>query len=283
MVSDGRQSDCMSEETADDRTGEATVSPIVHLATVQPASMLRKLDAGESVYCDEEASKKTGFGDYATVCYDWIAGEMEAAGVCKPAGCDARWPLWAWAYRRNGRGMLADEVWGGPDDGIEYVVLGLEVPAGRILLSSFYDWSSYPFLTDGGLLMPSREDVIRIDEDSTGVEVDEWLARSDAATMREKEDSWKRVLRTVDDLRTPRRVDMHGRVPDGGQPVDYGMEQRGVISADGEYKPSADETWFDWLQATLWSIKPTDVKRVWRRGESLRGTASWLQWNQKRL
>ena len=58
-------------------------------------------------------------------------------------------------------------------------------------------------------------------------------------------------------------------------------DRMGTVTESGEYRPSADEEWFDWLQATMWTIEPVDVRRTWRRGESLRGTASWLQWNQR--
>lgn len=255
----------------------------VRLLTVQPESMLRELEAGETVSCVESESIGHGFGDIAYVCYDWMAKAMIEHGVRRPAGCTARWPLWAWAYRRNGRGLLASEVWGGPGDDGDDVVLGLELPASRVLLSSFCDWCSYPFVSGGstgGLSMPDRETMIRIDSDESGVEVDRWLAESEAMPLEVKEKTWERVLRTMADLRDPRRVDQYGLVPEGVEPVMLSSDRMGTVSATGEYRPSADEEWFDWLQATMWTIEPGDVRKVWRRGESLRGTASWLQWNQ---
>lgn len=256
----------------------------VRLLTVQPASMLRELETGETVSCVESESIEHGFGDIACVCYDWMAEAMVRHGVRRPDGCTARWPLWAWAYRRNGRGLLASEVWGGPGDGEDYVVLGLELPASRILLSSFYDWSAYPFGScgsTGGLSMPDRGTIMRIDSDESGAEMDKWFAESEAMPLRAKEKTWERVLRTLDDLREPRRVDQYGLVPEGVEPVMLAGDRMGVVSASGEYRPSADEEWFDWLQATMWTVEPGDVRRTWRRGESLRGTASWLQWNQR--
>ena len=262
----------------------------VRLLTVQPASMLRELEAGETVSSVESESVEHGFGDIAYVCYDWMAEAMVEHGVRRPAGCTARWPLWAWAYRRNGRGLLASEVWGGPGDtaggGEDDVVLGLELPASRVLLSSFCDWSAYPFVSGGsvgGLSMPDRETMIRIDSDESGVEADRWLAESEAMPLEVKEKTWERVLRTMDDLREPRRIDQYGLVPEGMEPVMPSGDRMGTISATGKYRPSADEEWFDWLQATMWTIEPGDVRRVWRRGESLRGTASWLQWNQRHV
>ena len=164
------------------------------------------------------------------------------------------------------------------------MVLGLELPASRMLLSSFDDWSAYPFVSGGstgGLSMPDRETMIRIDSDESGAEMDKWFAESEAMPLEVKEKTWERVLRTLDDLREPRRVDQYGLVPEGVEPVMLAGDRMGTISATGEYRPSADEEWFDWLQATMWTIEPVDVRRMWRRGESLRGTASWLQWNQR--
>lgn len=270
-----------SKTEAESATGGSEA--IVHLLTVQPECMLGRLEAGEAACCDEVESIEHGFGDCAHVCYDWIAKAMVDHGVARPEGCKARWPLWAWAYRRNGRGLTADEVWGGPDDGISYVVLGLELPASRILLSSFYDWSAFPFVSGGsssGLSMPDRETIIRVDSDPTGVEMDKWWAESADMPLEDKEKTWERTLRSLSDLRTPRRVDQYGLVPEGVEPVMPAADRMGTVTASGGYRPSADETWFDWLQATLWTIKPADVKKVWREGRSLRGTAAWLQWNQ---
>lgn len=262
----------------------AAAGEMVHLLTVQPASMLRELEMGETVSCIESESVEHGFGDYAHVCYDWMAKAMLAHGVDRPDGCKSRWPLWAWAYRRNGRGMLADEVWGGPGDSDAEVVLSLEVPASRMLLSSFYDWSAFPFVSGGstgGLSMPDRETIKRIDGDESGVEMDKWWAESADMPLANKEKTWERTLRSLDDLKKPRRVDQYGRVPDGEEPVALTGDRMGSIDSRGIYKPDADEMWFDWLQATLWTIEPGDVKKVWREGQPLNSTAAWLRWNQR--
>ncbi|MBW3087692.1 DUF3841 domain-containing protein [Bifidobacterium sp. 82T24] len=230
---------------------------LIHLLSVQPRTITERLRTGRAVRCDPAKARIESFADYAWRQYAWVGEQMERHGIARPDGVEL--PMWAWAAREPGVDFDVDDVTTAHSSGdgaptIETVedVLALEVPEENVLLTSYDDWSAWPFISTDGLAMPGPDELAAMDADPTDVLLDRWFDRSDAMSFEERAATWWRCMRPASSLRKP--VEM------------------GIDSETG--KP-----YHDWIQATVWEFRLEWLRRVWKSGENLAGTAAWLDWN----
>lgn len=219
---------------------------MVHLLTIQPHCATELLAAGKPFRCDARLSAKDGYADIFVEQYDWLAGEMVRNGIQRPAGWNGRWPVWAWVKHSplTLRDTRIREV-RRTASGREYTtyplddVLALDVPEERLFMTDFNRWS-YIIIHAQGNLMPTVEDWnTKQDDPST---IDEWIRRSEEATIEEKRASWHNVCTT---------------------------------SEEWEYAQT-HQNLSDWIQATLWEIRPEDVCMTLSGNHSLKAVRTWL-------
>lgn len=233
---------------------------LVRLVTVQPHNVVQRLQAGDAVTCDP---LKSSFRDYAWRKYNWIADEMERLGVHHSTSARPRWPMWAWAsmfYSPVYEAMSIDSM--DEDDDEDFKkdlalaarqeadprivmedgkaeandLLYLEVPADRLLFTSFEDWSAWAFITYNGLAQPPEKLANAMDVDEKLQ--DRWWDLSDSCSVAEKSRTWWRCDRSLADV-----IDA------------CSMEFKDLFDDEGSLKAPI-------VQSCLWELLPCDVKRI---------------------
>lgn len=217
---------------------------MVHLVTVQPHNITDRLLNGNPVSCDPQLSS---FKYYAWAKYDWIASEMDRVGIYHQEPNHARWPMWAWASP-----VKIDGANGNPlstmimDSDKRTITINdlllLEVPADRLLFSSFDDWSAWPFITYSGIAQPPDKiaEAMTMDENLQYA----WFDLSDCSTSAERKSTWWRCERSLSTV-------INSCSTNPGDLYDHhnGCPARPII------------------QACLWEIMPVDVIEVISPGD----------------
>lgn len=215
----------------------------IHLVTVQPHNITDKLLNGSPVSCNPQLSS---FKYYAWAKYDWIASEMDRIGIHHHEPNHARWPMWAWASPIKIDGANGDPLSTMIMNSDKRTItmndlLLLEVPADRLLFSSFDDWSAWPFITYSGIAQPPDKiaEAMAMDENLQYA----WFDLSDCSTSAERKSTWwrcERPLSTVIDSCSTNPGDLHNHNGWPSRPI---------------------------MQACLWEIMPVDVIAVISQGD----------------
>lgn len=332
------------------KTNEDPWNGKIRLLTIQPESMARDLLEGKTVYCDVKKSFEDGFAadspsdtdgafhDKVSSWYSWMSSQLKAkdptgyeAASCASdrivsySGGEIRHlPLWAWARRPKDNktgdvGVDSTIVEWLDTDNVKHserhAVIGIEMDARRVLLSSFDDWSAYVLLNrpippdslmyfeyesaylwagDGEFSSSPLHD-LRLYDDYMSDIVDEM-------PIDEMMSTWYRCLRDEAYLRlTPDEilvdVSEYGRIPctftkdalrkellDVSDKGRNGKElyRTDLKTAGFMYSKVHDgrRDGKEWLQGCIWKIAPEDVVKVWHSdARRIAGSGRFLAWN----
>lgn len=288
----------------------------IHVLSIQPESMAKKLMDGETVVCDPVLAAKNGFISddddefhrRCTLWYDWMAGQLSSK-TPRPDGSDeSLMPLWAWARRSDENKSRDVPV---ADAGIEYendgktvkeryAVIGMEIDASRCLLSSFDDWCSCVLFNQ--MIPPDWfMRILYYDNAASGWSgvndiVDEWLDKQwsyDKSDYSMVSSTWWRCLRSLEFLRL--KPD-EALVDDANAGFVCSIDEI-VESSLRHESPSYEkmkvsdassvETYVDgrkdgaeWLQGVVWEFRPEDVCKIWwSDSRRIYGSGKFLSWN----